>query len=165
MTKKKEAHKANRDGPTELPSTKVDPSNSNPLTELKLLGQYIKNLSFESPRASNFVESLGLKPQLQTSVDVHVADQSGDSYEVTLNLEIRATGEAGIIYHLELAYAGLFRLCNVPSALLQAVLFADCPKILFPDLRRVVSDITRDGGFPPLMLDFGRLPVLARGKI
>ncbi len=76
------------------------------------------------------------------------------------HLEVHAKSDAGVIYNVELIYGGLFRLRNVPQNLLQPVLFVDCPTLLFPFLRRVLADVIRDGGFPPLMLDpidFGRL--------
>jgi len=88
------------------------------------------------------------------------ADLVQDTYEVALQLEVHAKSDQGVIYNVELVYGGLFRLKGVPPNLLQPVLFVDCPTILFPFLRRVLADVIRDGGFPPLMLDpidFGRL--------
>ena len=86
--------------------------------------------------------------------------KSDENYEVVLNIEVHAKGDTGVIYNVELFYAGMFRLRGVPQNMLQPVLFVDCPTILFPFVRRVLADVTRDGGFPPLMLDpidFGRL--------
>ena len=83
-----------------------------------------------------------------------------EAYEVALQLEVHAKSDEGVIYNVELIYGGLFRLRGLPQNLLQPVLFVDCPTLLFPFLRRVLADIIRDGGFPPLMLDpidFGRL--------
>jgi len=77
-----------------------------------------------------------------------------------LNLEVHAKSDSGVIYNVELIYGGLFRLLNIRQHLIQPVLFVDCPTLLFPFMRRVLADISRDGGFPPLMLDpidFGRL--------
>jgi len=133
--------------------------------ELKLLGQYVKDLSFESPLAPQFVDSLGRNPQLQLHVDVSVAPKAAETYEVTLNLDIHASNNGDIIYHLELTYGGLFRLGNIREELRQPVLFVDCPKLLFPFLRRVVADITGNGGFTPLMLDVGKLPGLGALKV
>ena len=79
---------------------------------------------------------------------------------MALQLEVHAKSDQGVIYNVELVYGGMFRLRNVPQNLLQPVLFIDCPTLLFPFMRRVLADMTRDGGFPPLMLDpidFGRL--------
>jgi preprotein translocase subunit SecB len=129
-----------------------------------LLGEYIKNLSFESPRAHRFGE-LGESPELEVGVDVEVASKAEDLHEVILNVEIHARSKAGIIYHIELSHGGLFRLSDIPQELGQQVLIGDCPKLLFPSLRRVVSDITYSGGFTPLMLDFGRLLNLAQRQL
>jgi preprotein translocase subunit SecB len=129
--------------------------------KVTLLGDYIKNLSFESARPVKFME-FGENPQLEFDVDVVTVEQGKDRYEVTLNLEVHAKNDKAVIYHLELSYGALFRLRNVPEELRQQVLVGDCPKLLFPSLRRVVSDITYSGGFPPLMLDFGRLPGFAQ---
>ena len=128
--------------------------------QLNVLGQYIKDLSFESPAAPEVLQTPPPNPQLQVTVNVNAASKSDDNYEVVLNIEVHAKGDTGVIYNVELFYAGMFRLRGVPQNMLQPVLFIDCPAILFPFVRRVLADITRDGGFPPLMLDpidFGRL--------
>jgi preprotein translocase subunit SecB len=128
--------------------------------QLNVLGQYIKDLSFESPGAPQALQAPPQNPQLQVSVNVGASPKADEAYEVILNIEVHAKGDTGVIYNVDLAYGGLFRLRNIPQNLLQPVLFVDCPTILFPFLRRVLADVTRDGGFPPLMLDpidFGRL--------
>jgi preprotein translocase subunit SecB len=137
--------------------------------QLNVLGQYIKDLSFESPHAPQTLQNPPPNPQLQVTVNVNVASRSEDTYEVVLNIDVHAKSDVGVIYNVELFYAGLFRLRNVPQNLLQPVLFVDCPALLFPFTRRVLADITRDGGYPPLMLDpidFARLysQNLARGQ-
>lgn len=121
--------------------------------QLNVLGQYIKDLSFESPAAPKALQSPPQNPQLQVSVNVGAARQSAEDYEVTLNIEAHARSEAGVIYNIEVAYGGVFRLRNMPENMIQPVLLIDCPTLLFPFLRRLVADVTRDGGFPPLMLD------------
>ena len=120
---------------------------------LNVLGQYIKDLSFESPGAPQALQSPPNNPQLQVSVNVGATRQTAEDFEVTLNLEARARSDAGVIYNVEVAYGGVFRLRNIPDNMVQPVLLIDCPTLLFPFLRRVVADVTRDGGFPPLMLD------------
>jgi preprotein translocase subunit SecB len=116
---------------TRAEAREADLPNSEAPAELKLLGQYIKDLSFESPHAAKLklLESLGQTSGLQTDVDVNVTSQGENTYD--------------------------------PRDLLQQVLFVECPKLLFPSLRRVLADTTHNGGFPPLMLDFGRLHGLA----
>ena len=128
--------------------------------QLTVLGQYVKDLSFESPNAPQSLQGPGQNPQLKVGVNVNAGPRGEDIYEVALQLEIHAKSDQGVIYNLELLYGGLFRLRGVPQNVLQPVLFVDCPTILFPFLRRVIADVIRDGGFPPLMLDpidFARL--------
>ena len=128
--------------------------------QLGVLAQYVKDLSFESPNAPDALQGPGQNPQLKVSVNVNAQARAQEAYEVSLNLEVHARSDSGVIYNVEMVYGGLFRLQNIPQNLLQPVLFVDCPTILFPFMRRVLADVTRDGGFPPLMLDpidFGRL--------
>ncbi len=151
--------KTNGDGPSpEPPQAAAGAKPAQP--QLTVLGQYIKDLSFESPTAPQSLQGPGQNPQLKVGVNVNAGPRGEDAYEVALQLEVHARSDQGVIYNVELVYGGLFRLKGVPQNLLQPVLFVDCPTILFPFLRRVLADVIRDGGFPPLMLepiDFGRL--------
>jgi preprotein translocase subunit SecB len=140
--------------------TEADAPNPGTAAQLNVLGQYIKDLSFENPRAPETLQAPGQNPQLQVSVNVKANPRPEGEYEVALNVEVHAKNDTGVIYNVELSYGGLFRLRNVPQNILQPVLFVDCPTLLFPFMRRVLADVTRDGGFPPLLLDpvdFGRL--------
>lgn len=121
--------------------------------QLAILAQFVKDLSFESPNAPKSLQGPGENPKLQVNVNVHAIGQGEGIYEVDLNFEAKATSDSGVIYNVELVYAGLFRLVGIPQEMLQPVLFVDCPTILFPYLRRIVSDLTQEGGFPPLFLD------------
>jgi len=137
--------------------------------QLAVVAQYVKDLSFESPGAPQTLQGPGENPELKVGVNVQAGPRGDDVYEVVLNFEAHARSDAGVIYNVELAYGGLFRLHNIPQDVLQPVLFVDCPTILFPFVRRVLADVVRDGGFPPLMLDpidFGRLYAqnLSRGQ-
>ncbi len=128
--------------------------------QLSILAQYVKDLSFESPGAPQTLQGPGQNPQLKIGVNVNAGPRGEDIYEVILNIEAHAKSDQGVIYNVELAYGGLFRLVNIPQHLLQPVMFVDCATLLFPFVRRVLSDVVRDGGFPPLLLDpidFGRL--------
>jgi len=128
--------------------------------QLAIVAQYVKDLSFESPGAPQTLQGPGDNPELKVGVNVSAGPRGEDVYEVVLNFEAHARSDAGVIYNVELAYGGLFRLHNIPEDALQPVLFVNCPTILFPFVRRVLADVVRDGGFPPLMLDpidFGRL--------
>jgi preprotein translocase subunit SecB len=172
-TKDDQAKKTNGDGPT--PQTSGEPAlgaatpSAAAGAQLAVMAQYIKDLSFESPGAPQTLQGPGQNPQLKVGVNVNAEPRGEEAYEVALRIEAHAKSDAGVIYNVELLYGGLFRLHNIPENLLQPVLFVDCPTILFPFVRRVLGDVTRDGGFPPLMLDpidFGRLYAqnLARAK-
>jgi preprotein translocase subunit SecB len=121
--------------------------------QFTVLAQFIKDLSFESPNTPESLRGPGNNPNLQVNVTVAADKVEGEVYEVVINFEADATNEAGAIYKLELVYGGLFRLTNMPDHIRHPVLFVNCPTLLFPFLRRIVADLTREGGFPPLMLD------------
>ena len=156
--------KTNGDGPpseSPLPAPAAAPSAQGATQpQLTMLALYVKDLSFESPSVPKSLQGPGQNPQLRVGVNVNAAPRGEDAYEVALQLEVHASSDLGVIYNVELMYGGLFRLRGVPENLLQPVLFVDCPTILFPFVRRVLADVVRDGGFPPLMLDpidFARL--------
>ena len=166
MTKTKEdgqpSGKGNGDGKQETGQRPEEAAQgSQARAELNVLGQYIKDLSFESPAAPGSLQSPPKNPQLQVSVNVGAGQKSGDSYEVTLNLEAHARGDAGVIYNIELSYGGVFQLKNVPEAMLQPVLLIDCPTLLFPFLRararrrharrRLPAADARPHRFPPAL--------------
>jgi preprotein translocase subunit SecB len=164
--------KSNGDGPPQGPhGTPATAAGARAATQAQLtvLAQYIKDFSFENPGAPQSLQGPGQNPQLKVGVNVHAQARADEAYEVSLNLEVHAKSDSGVIYNVELIYGGLFHLRNIPQNLLQPVLFVDCPTILFPFMRRVLADVVRDGGFPPLMLDpidFGRLYAqnLAKGE-
>jgi preprotein translocase subunit SecB len=156
--------KKNGDGPSEqspqAAQAAAPSAQSATQPQLTMLALYVKDLSFESPSAPKSLQGPGQNPQLKVSVNVNAGPRGEETYEVALQLEVNASSDIGVIYNVELLYAGLFRLRGVPEKLLQPVLFVDCPTILFPFVRRVLADAIRDGGFPPLILDpidFARL--------
>lgn len=128
--------------------------------QMNVLGQYVRDLSFENPNAPRSMQGPGDNPQLKVNVNVNAGRKGDDLYEVQLLFEANATNDTGVIYNIECVYCGAFRIKGVPENMIQPVLFVDCPTVLFPFLRRIVADVTRDGGFAPLMLDpidFGAL--------
>jgi preprotein translocase subunit SecB len=168
MARKKDqddqSKKSNGDGPSQEgqlpPLGTAAGSRASTQAQLTVLAQYIKDLSFENPGAPQSLQGPGQNPQLKIGVNVHAQAKADEAYEVSLNLEVHAKNDSGVIYNVELVYGGLFQLRGIPQNVIQPVLFVDCPAILFPFMRRVLADVVRDGGFPPLMLDpidFGRL--------
>lgn len=119
---------------------------------LQVNGQYIKDLSFEVPGAPQvFIESQGQNPEIPIHVDVNATTIGPNLYEVVLHLRIEAKLPTKPLFIVELDYAGLFTV-NVPEDQIHPVLLIECPRLLFPFARNIVADLTRDGGFPPLMI-------------
>lgn len=116
-------------------------------------GQYIKDLSFENPHAPQSLMLSNAKPAIDVNVDLKAQKLQDDIYEMTLHISARAKAEANTLFLVDLAYSGIFQFTNVPEDKVEPLILIDCPFVLFPFARRVIADVTRDGGFPPLMLD------------
>ncbi|MDO8290771.1 MAG: protein-export chaperone SecB [Parvibaculum sp.] len=121
--------------------------------QFRVLTQYVKDLSFENPNAPQSLGPLTDQPQIDVRVDVGVARLNETDYEVKLSVGIDAKAKQGVMFLVELQYCGLFRLANIPADNLEPMLLIECPRQIFPFARRVIADVTRDGGFPPLMID------------
>ena len=120
---------------------------------VNVVGQYIKDLSFENPNIGKLLKEPGDNPNLQLSINVNAQGVGPDVYESAIDFNAQASNQHGTVYELELVYAGLFKVQNIPQQALEPFLLVNCPSILFPFLRRIVADISREGGFPPLLLD------------
>ena len=116
-------------------------------------GQYVKDLSFENPNAPMSLTQQKSAPKIEVNLNLEAKAMPENVYEVTLQITAKATSEESSLFVVELSYAGLFTLTNIPDDQRELVLLIHCPSILFPFARRVLSDATRDGGFQPLMLD------------
>ena len=120
---------------------------------LSVVSQYVKDLSFENPRAPQGAGQGSPRPEIQVSVDVRAQQVGQENYEVVLEVKLDAKSGDTAMFVLELAYGGVFAIANVPQEQMQLLLLIQCPVLLFPFARRIVADVTRDGGLPPLMLD------------
>ena len=135
---------------TPPPGAGATPGNA---PRLMVQTQYIRDLSFENPRAPAGAEPGQTRPEIQVRVDVRAQAAGTERYEVSLQLHVDAKAGEQTTFMLELTYGGLFVMQNVPQESLQAILLIECPRLLFPFARRIIADATRDGGFPPLMID------------
>jgi preprotein translocase subunit SecB len=120
---------------------------------MRILGQYLKDFSFENPNAPGSLTPQEKQPDINISVNVNARNLGPNDFEVELHLDAKATGEDKVIFAAELLYAGIFRLENFPQNLLHPAVLIQCPAMLFPFARQIMADATRNGGFPPLMLD------------
>ena len=121
--------------------------------KLSVRSQYVKDLSFENPKAPLSLTKSNKPPLIQISVDVSATPLEDKHYEVALQINAKGTQEDEVVFVVELLYAGYFILENIPDDQLQPVCLVECPRILFPFARNIIADSTRDGGFPPLLLD------------
>ncbi|MFK7868204.1 MAG: protein-export chaperone SecB [Roseobacter sp.] len=123
--------------------------------QMRVLGQYIRDMSFENIMAQKGAPA-DTQPDVQVQVNLDAKKRSADhQYETTIKLNITSKAKEGdaTFFVLEIDYAGIFHIENVPDDQIHPFLLIECPRMIFPFLRRIVSDITRDGGFPPLNLE------------
>lgn len=121
-----------------------------PQPRIQIVGQYVKDLSFENPGAPAAITQ---RPAIDLGVDLQARRMDGEHFEVELKLRVTAKNEEKPVFLLELVYGGLFQIQNVPEEVLQQVLLIEGPHMLFPFARRIVADVVRDGGMPPLMIE------------
>lgn len=121
--------------------------------EAQVVGQFIKDLSFENPSVGKLLDGPSETPNIKLEINVAAKRLQPELFESAIDFKAVASSKDGTIYDLEIVYAGLFRLKNIPDQALEPFLLINCPTLIFPFLRRIVADITREGGFPPLLLD------------
>jgi preprotein translocase subunit SecB len=122
--------------------------------QITILGQYIKDLSFENPTPAQTIQKLSTEqPSMNINVNLNAQQVGEDIYEVDLKVTATAQSNEETAFVAELLYSGLFGIKNLPENQLQPFLMVEAPRQIFPFARRILSDVTRDGGFPPLMLE------------
>jgi preprotein translocase subunit SecB len=134
-------------GPAQAPGTQQGQA------QLNVLGQYVKDFSFENPNAPRSLTPTQTQPAINIQINVGAQQLAETDYEVSLNLEGKAESTGSILFAFELTFAGVFRVQNVPTQTLQPLIMIECPRLLFPFAREIVATAVRNGGFPPLLLD------------
>ena len=120
---------------------------------MQMRAQYIKDLSFENPRAPGSIFNLQEAPELEVNVNLGAQRLDESVFELTIQVNVRAQAEKTTVFMTDLSYGGIFETKNIPEDAIEQVLFVQGAFLLFPYARRVISDITRDGGFPPVQLE------------
>jgi len=120
---------------------------------LSVLVQYTKDFSFESPGAPQSLQAREKAPNINIQVNVNAEPINETDFEVMLQLNAHAADGDTTLFNAELMYAGVFRLTGFPQEHMFPMLFIECPRMLFPFGRQIIADATRNGGFPPLMID------------
>ena len=116
------------------------------------IAQYIKDLSVESPSSPQAFQWSG-QPQLDVQFNINVAKIADDIHEVVLKFEVAARSDEGVHFLIDLSYAGLYGLRNIPEEALPPFLLIEAPRLLFPFVRQIIADASQNTGFAPLMLD------------
>ena len=123
--------------------------------KMNILAQYVRDLSFENILAQKGVDG-ELNPEIQVNVNIDAKKRTTEKqFDVIVKVRVdsKSKNTNNVLFVLELDYGGVFQIENIPDDQLHPYLLIECPRMLFPFLRRIVSDITRDGGFPPLNLE------------
>jgi len=128
---------------------------------LNILAQYLKDLSFESPGAPLSLRGRpDQAPAININVNVNANPIADKDYDVALTLNAKAQYDKDVLFNVELVYGGVFRIDGFPQEHMLPVLFVECPRLIFPFARQIVAEATRNGGFPPLLIDpidFGQM--------
>jgi preprotein translocase subunit SecB len=130
------------------------------LPQLVIQAQYVKDFSFENPRAPNSLMPQPSPPEIKLDIRVDAKNLAPDAFEVTLAVSARAARADEPVFLVELTYAAVVQLQSVPREHAQFFVLVETPRILFPFARAIIADATRDGGFPPLFIqpiDFAEL--------
>jgi preprotein translocase subunit SecB len=149
------AEEARGNGQTDVPPSPVDAPQ-----QLIVNAQYVKDLSFENPRAPQSLIQQGSQPSVDINVDVKAQNLGPEVFEVILTINVTARVEDQPVFLVELAYGTVVTVKNAPPEMLAPLILVETPRIVFPFARAVIANATRDGGFPPLMInpiDFAEL--------
>lgn len=130
--------------------------NQPPQIKMQVLGQFIRDLSFENVVAQKGIGNADVQPDIQVQVSLDARKRSAEhQYEVVSKFKVTSNNKAdkAPLFLLELDYGSIFHVEGVPEEQLHPFLLIECPRMVFPFVRRIISDVTRDGGFPALNID------------
>ena len=120
---------------------------------IRVLAQFIRDLSFENPRAPDALNLGSEAPQMDVGVEMSARGRPDGLFEVDLKVATTAQREGATVFHCELVYGGLFQISGVGEQDMELVLMSECPRFLFPFVRQIVHEMSVQGGFPPFLLD------------
>ena len=120
---------------------------------IRILAQFIRDLSFENPRAPDALRGGQVQPQIELGVEMNARGREDGFFEVDIKLSAQAKRDDGPVFVVELLYGGVFQISGVTPEDMEPVLLIECPRYLFPFARRIIAEVTSEGGFPPFLLD------------
>ena len=126
-----------------------------PAPEIRMLAQYVKDASFENPRVPDQLPSSFTSPEININVNVNARALNEDQsdFEIELGLEAKGQQDGKTIFLVELVYAARIAVRNVPDEMKPPLTLIEGPRMIFPFARRILADLVRDGGFPPLLIE------------
>ncbi len=138
--------------PNGAPETTSD-DNAAAQSGIRILAQFVRDFSFENPLAPDSLRAGAAQPAIDMGVEMNARGRADGLFEVDLKLSARALRDDQAVFHVEIVYGGLFHIEGVSQDDLEPVLLIECPRFLFPYARRLISDVTAEGGFPPFLID------------
>jgi len=120
---------------------------------IRILAQFIRDLSFENPRAPESLRGGAAQPQIDLGVEMNARSRDDGFFEVDIKLSAKAVRDDGPVFVVELMYGGVFQIAGVAAEDLEPVLLIECPRYLFPFARQIIAEVTSNGGYPPFLLD------------
>jgi preprotein translocase subunit SecB len=121
--------------------------------QLNVLAQYVKDLSFENPNAPRSLQPSQQQPAINIQINVGAKPLAENDFEVELKIEGKAESAGTVLFQFEVLYAGVFRMQNIPQQDLHPIMMIECPRLLFPFAREIISNAVMNAGFPPLRID------------
>lgn len=147
------------------PQTAAQPTEG---VKMQVLGQFMRDLSFENAVAQRGNQGGDVQPDTQVAVSLDARKRSADNqFEVITKFRVTSKNKVNdeVLFVVELDYGGIFHIEGVPEDQMHPFLLIECPRMLFPFIRRIISDVTRDGGFPPLNIDTVDFLALYRAEL
>ncbi len=132
--------------------------------QVRILAHFVRDLSFENVGAIEGTAAEGA-PEISVQVNLDGQNLGDDRYQVNMKMNAKAVNGEHTRFMVELDYSGIFSISNVPEAHIHPMMFIECPRLILPFARRVVADVTRDGGYPPLMIDNVDFATLYRQRL
>jgi preprotein translocase subunit SecB len=120
---------------------------------LRVVAQFIRDLSFENPNAPDSLRNAAAQPQMDVGVEMNARGRPDGLFEVDLKVSATAQRDQAAVFHCELLYGGLFQVTGFPEDQVEPILMIECPRLLFPFVRQIIGELSVQGGFPPFLLD------------
>ena len=127
--------------------------NAPAMPQIRVVTQFVRDFSFENPRAPDSLRGGEGAPTMDMNVEMAARGRPDSLFEVDLKISCTAKQGDQVSFQIELVYGGLFEIANVPEEHMEPVLLVECPRFLFPFVRRIIGDATTDGGFPPFLME------------